>query len=514
MRMAQWFRSRINDLVRQYLHYHYRHIIYFKNQPVQAQQQWWNKIIKEGTFTSWGKQHGLHKIKSYDEFNRFVPINSYEDLKPHITKMMEGVPNVLWPGKISWYSKSSGTTDKSKYIPVSDENLRTCHIRSSWDSVAMIYAHHPELTLFADKTLLMGGSLTRLPEFPQAIVGDISAIMIQRMPFIGRPFFTPDLQTAILADWEEKIEAMVRILLHEPDLVMMGGVPSWTVVLIKKLLERSGQDNLLQLFPKLAAYMHGGTGFEPYREQFRNYIPKPGFIYQEIYNASEGYFAIQDQSYRQDLLLLLDNGIFYEFVPLDEWGSANPRAVPIQDVNLEQVYVMVITNNSGLWRYVPGDTVQFVSKQPFRIRISGRIKQFINVFGEELMVHNTEEALGRVCRSLQLKVNDYTVGPVFLTGRQKGAHQWIIEFETPPADLESFSKQLDQAIQELNSDYQAKRYKDMALENLKVNTVPPGTFLRWMRAKGSLGGQYKVPRLANDRKYVESILSMVDNQVF
>ena len=511
--MSQWVRNRINDLVRQYLHYHYRHISYFKTHPIQAQQQWWNKIIKKGAFTTWGKQHGLHKISNYTEFNRQIPINTYEDLKPYITNMMGGMPNVLWPGKITWYSKSAGTTDKSKYIPVSDENLQTCHIRSSWDAVAIIYSHQPDLTLFADKTLLMGGSLSRLPEFPQAMVGDISAIMIHRMPFIGKPFFTPDERTALLTDWEEKIEAMVRILLNEPDLVMLGGVPTWTVVLIKKLLEQSGHDNLLNLFPKLSAYMHGGTGFEPYREQFQNYIPKPGFIYQEIYNASEGYFAIQDIYNRQEMLLLLDHGIFYEFMPLEEWGTSAPRCIPLQEVELDQVYVMVMTNNSGLWRYVPGDTIRFVSTHPYRIRITGRIKQFINVFGEELMVHNAEEAMGRVCRTMHLKVNDYTVGPIFLNDRHKGAHQWVIEFETPPQNLEAFGQLLDQTIQELNSDYQAKRFKNMALENLKVNVVPSGTFLKWMRAKGSLGGQNKVPRLANDRRYVEAILGMLNNQM-
>lgn len=359
----------------------------------------------------------------------------------------------------------------------------------------------------------MGGSLSPFEGYPKTFRGDISAIMTHNMPWAGRPFFTPDFRTALMADFEQKMDRMSRIVAQEKDLVTLGGVPTWTVVLFRKVLELTGKSNLLEVWPNLQGYIHGGVSFTPYREQFKRFLPSDSISYQEIYNASEGYFALQDNFDKQEMMLLLDNGVYYEFIPMGEWDREYPKAIPLWEVQPGQDYAMLISTNSGLWRYKIGDTISFTSVNPYRIRITGRINQFINAFGEEVMVTNTDKALSLTCEAIPAEVYEYTVAPVYFRNGKKGGHQWLIEFVHPPANLNAFERLLDQNLQRINSDYEAKRYKDMALGRLRIKSLPKGTFVDWLRSKGKFGGQYKVPRLANHRDHVEDILRFLEEVV-
>ena len=499
-------------MVRRYLKRHHQRLDHVCRRPGQVQHSWFKYLVERGRSTAFGKEYGLRHIRNYETWQKEVPVFEYDSLKPYIQLMMEGHPDILWPGVVSWFAKSSGTTqDQSKFIPVSQENLKRCHIKGAWDSMSILYHNHPTARVFAEKTLILGGSLTTYEPYPQTMIGDVSAIMIDHMPWIGRPFFTPDFTTALLPDWEEKINKTVSVLLKDRRLTMIGGVPTWNIVLIRKLLEHTGATNMLELFPRLEVYVHGGVGFGPYRNQFQQYIPKPDFIYQEVYNASEGYFAVQDDYTRDDLLLLLDNGMFFEFIPREEWGIGTPVARQIHEIEVDKTYVLLVSNNSGLWRYVVGDLVHVTSLQPLRIKIAGRISQFINAFGEEVMIHNTDLALSRACSELSAVVTEYTVAPIYLTRSNQGAHQWIIEFEKRPDNLEQFAARLDQHLQAVNSDYKAKRQGDLALNPLSIESVPPGTFIRWMQKRGKVGGQHKIPRLANDRRYVDAILEYINS---
>lgn len=506
-----WFRGlrmQVNRGMAAYLRQRIRHINYYRRHPQEVQARWWQTLVEAGRWTRYGRQYGMDGIRQYRDFAERVPIVHYEDIKPYIVRSMLGERDVLWPGQTRWYAKSSGTTgDKSKFIPVTRDNLRTCHIKGTWDTMSIYYQHHPQARLFALKSLLMGGSLDTFRENPATRFGDISAIMIEHMPWMGRPFFTPDFQTALLKEWETKIERMARITAREKDMAMIGGVPTWTVVLIRRILELTGARDMSEIWPNLEVYIHGGVSFTPYREIFQTFFPQ-GIRYQEIYNATEGYFGIQENEQRPDLLLLLDNGIFYEFLPMEEWEKPDPVAIPLEDVRAGVHYAPVITTNAGLWRYVPGDTIQFTDTRPYRFRITGRTRQFINAFGEEVMIANTDEALALTCRQFDAVVAEYTVAPFYLGVKGKGSHEWLIEFEKSPVDLERFARALDVHLQRLNSDYEAKRYRDIALENLRITTLPAGSFINWMRRKGKLGGQHKVPRLSNNRQYVDELLEM------
>lgn len=475
-----------------------------RHKPYQAQDQWFTKLIQMAKGTEYGKRYGFSTIKSYQDFARQVPVVSYEDIMPEIKKMMHGQKDVLWPGYVKWYSKSSGTTsEKSKFIPVPSQNLRQCHIQGSWDSMSILYHHRPDAQNFAKKSLVMGGSVSRFDPYPKTRIGDVSAVMLYNMPVIGRPFYTPDFETALLDDWEEKIERMTNITRHE-DVVMIGGVPTWTVVLINRILEKTGKDNMLEVWPNAMAYLHGGVGFDPYREQFKKYFPDKNFIYQEIYNASEGFIGIQDDQSVNSLLLLSDNAMFFEFE-----NMRNGEVVPLEGVQPGINYSLIMSTNSGLWRYRIGDTVTFDSVLPHRFKITGRTQQYINVFGEEVMIANTDQALAKTCIEMDAKAEEYTVAPIFMDDQNKGGHEWIIEFSDMPSDLKKFARVLDLNLQKLNTDYQAKRSYDLALEELQLTTVAPGTFHNWMRSRGKYGGQHKVPRLSNSRKYVDQILSYV-----
>lgn len=494
----------VNKIVKQYLDYRYRRIERMRHKPYQAQDQWFTKLIQMAKDTEYGKRYGFSDIRSYQDFARQVPVVSYEDIMPEIKKMMHGQKDVLWPGYVKWYSKSSGTTsEKSKFIPVPSQNLRQCHIQGSWDSMSVLYHHRPDAQNFAKKSLVMGGSVSRFDPYPKTRIGDVSAVMLYNMPVIGRPFYTPDFETALLDDWEEKIERMTNITRHE-DVVMIGGVPTWTVVLINRILEKTGKDNMLEVWPNAMAYLHGGVGFDPYREQFKKYFPDKNFIYQEIYNASEGFIGIQDDQSVNSLLLLSDNAMFFEFE-----NMRNGEVVPLEGVQPGINYSLIMSTNSGLWRYRIGDTVTFDSVLPHRFKITGRTQQYINVFGEEVMIANTDQALAKTCIEMDAKAEEYTVAPIFMDDQNKGGHEWIIEFSDMPSDLKKFARVLDLNLQKLNTDYQAKRSHSLALQELQLTTVAPGTFHKWMRSRGKYGGQHKVPRLSNSRKYVDQILSYV-----
>ena len=477
--------------------------------PHKVQKRKFEYLIGKAANTEWGQKYNYSSINKPEEFRKQVPISEYEDIEKYIIRMMDGAYNVLWPGFVNWYAKSSGTTNsKSKFIPVPKENLRRCHIKGSWDVVTMLYNGRSDSRIFEKKNLVMGGSLTNYENNPMTTYGDISAIMLYNMPIVGRPFYTPDFRTALMHNWDEKIDRMVELCTREP-VTMFGGVPSWTIVLFRKILEATGKDNILEVWPDVMVYVHGGVGFEPYRSQFESFIPSDDFTFMEVYNASEGYFAIQNDFQSNDMLLLLDNGIYYEFLPMSEYGKENARAIGLEEVELGQNYAMVISTNAGLWRYMIGDTVEFTSISPFKIKITGRTKHFINAFGEEVMVSNTDQALAKTCNEFSVKARDYTVAPVFFKGKSKARHQWLIEFEHDPHDIKSFREKLDKNLQALNSDYEAKRFKNMALENLTIDILPKFTFYKWMERRGKIGGQHKVPRLSNDRKYVDDILNFI-----
>ena len=479
--------------------------------PHEVQEKLFHQLISAGKFTKWGKKYDYQSIKTQHQFAERIPIQDYETLKPYINRMMHGEKNVLWNGRTKWFSKSSGTTsDKSKFIPISHENLKSCHIRGTWDTMTIMYHNKPDARQFELKSLLMGGNLTPFEPYPKTLFGDVSAIMINRMPWVARPFFTPDMETALMPDFEEKIEKMAMLLSDEKDLVMIGGVPTWTVVLIRRILELKKADNLLEIWPNLEAYIHGGVSFTPFRDQFEQFYPSDDIIYKEIYNASEGYFAIQFEKDDDDLLLLLDNGIYYEFIPMMEWDKEDKKAIPLSEVIPGVNYAMIISNNAGLWRYMPGDTVMFTSTNPYKIQITGRTKQFVNAFGEEVMVSNTDKAIARTCKEMEAVVLEYMVAPIYFKGNEKGGHEWIIEFEKEPNNLDGFIKLLDENLQQINSDYEAKRYNNMALEQLTMRKVPRHTFVNWLRSKGKFGGQNKVPRLANHRDHVDDLIAYLE----
>ena len=351
-------------------------------------------LIKSAQFTEWGRKFDYKSIRSEEDFANRVPIQDYESLKPFIERMMFGEKDVLWHGETRWFSKSSGTTSaKSKYIPVSNQNLQQCHIKGTWDTMSIIYNQLPNAKQFQLKTLLMGGALETVEGNPRAQFGDVSAIMIQHMPQIARPFFTPDFTTALHPNFEEKLDIMTKMLSEEKDMVMIGGVPTWLIVLFRKILEHTGKQNMLEIWPNLQVYTHGGVSFEPYREQFKNFFPSDEINYFEIYNASEGFFAMQHDIYDKDMLLLMDSGVYYEFLPQSEWYKEDKKALPLKDVVVGENYAMVISTSSGLWRYITGDTIIFTSTYPYKIKITGRINQFVNAFGEEVIVENTIEAL-------------------------------------------------------------------------------------------------------------------------
>ena len=481
----------------------------FMKYPDEVQEEWFGWLINDAVGTQWGKKYDYRSIENINQFKERVPVQNYDTLKPYIEKMLNGEQNVLWPSEIKWFAKSSGTTsDRSKFIPVSEESLEDCHFRGGKDMLAIYCNNRPDAKMFTGKSLVLGGSHQINQLSPDSFYGDLSAVIIKNLPFWAEMLRTPDMSIALMDNYEEKIEKMAHATLCE-NVTNIAGVPTWTIVLAKRVLEITGKSNLMEVWPNLELYVHGAVNFEPYREQFKRLIDNPNMYYLETYNASEGFFGIQDQSDSSDLLLMLDYGIFYEFIPMEEVDREFPETVSLSEVELGKNYAMVISTNAGLWRYMIGDTVSFTTKNPYRLKITGRTKHFINAFGEEVIIDNAEKALSKACADTGAQIKDYTACPIYFSGDEMGAHEWIIEFERKPKEFERFIDILDNTLREVNSDYDAKRFKDMALRRPKVHIAPNNLFYNWLKAKGKLGGQHKVPRLANERKYVDELLEMM-----
>jgi len=479
----------------------------FMKYPHEVQEELLLQLIKTAEGTVLGKQYDFASVKSYATFASRVPIVTYEEIEPLIEQSRKGMQNIFWPSYIKWFAKSSGTTNaKSKFIPVSNESLEGCHYKAGKDLLSLYLNNNEDSQLFVGKSLRLGGS-KELYQDNHTIFGDLSAILIDNMPFWAEFSSTPSSKVSLMSNWEVKLDAIIQESIQE-NVTSLAGVPSWMLVLLQRVLETTGKPNLLEIWPNTEVYFHGGVSFEPYKAQYQKLFPKSDFNYYEIYNASEGFFAIQDLNDSSDLLLMLDYGIFYEFIPMDTFGTSNEKAIPLWEVEIGKNYAMVITTNSGLWRYLIGDTVRFTSIHPYRIRVTGRTKHHINVFGEELMVENTEAALAKTCKKLNCSLKDYTVAPIFMEGKQKGAHEWVVEFNQAPENYQEFSELLDQHLQEVNSDYEAKRFNNMTLNPLQLRVARTNLFYDWLKQKDKLGGQNKIPRLSNERTYLEELLSM------
>ncbi|GAB3014216.1 GH3 auxin-responsive promoter family protein [Niabella terrae] len=479
----------------------------WRSHPIDSQREVIQNLVTSAQYTEFGRKYGFSKIFNIRDFKKAVPISQYEDLKPYIDRTMAGEQHLLWNSPVSWFAKSSGTTsDKSKFIPVSEESMEDGHYKAAKDVLTMYYTHHPNSTMLTGKGLVLGGSHTINPLNEAAQYGDLSAVLLQNSPFWGHWLRTPTLEIALMDEWETKLEKMARQTLNE-NVTSISGVPTWTLVLFKRLLEITGKDSISEIWPSLELYMHGGVAFGPYREQFARIIGKP-IYYLETYNASEGFFAANEKPGEDGMLLFTDHGIFMEFMPMSEYGKDMPQTIGLKDVELDTNYALVISTNGGLWRYLLGDTIKFVSLDPFKIIVSGRVKHFINAFGEELIVDNSDKAISEAANNTGAIVNDYTAAPVYFSQNDNGAHEWLIEFEKLPEDLELFVRELDTSLQHQNSDYEAKRYRDIALRLPMVRPLPKGSFNKWLQLKGKLGGQHKVPRLNNDRKFVEEILDL------
>lgn len=479
----------------------------WKNNPLDAQREVLQDLVTSAQYTEFGRKYNFSQLFNVKAFKQAVPIHEYEDIKPYIERIMQGEQNILWNTPIYWFAKSSGTTsDKSKFIPISEESLQDGHYKASKDVLSLYYQFNPDSALLTGKGLVIGGSHNINPMNTDAQYGDLSAVLLQNSPFWGHWLRTPDLSIALMDEWENKIEKLAESTIKE-NVTSISGVPTWTLVLFKRILEITGKQTMAEVWPSLELYMHGGVSFTPYKEQFQKLIGKK-INYLEMYNASEGFFAAQDTPGDEGMLLFTDHGIFMEFMPVSEYGKKDPQTISLQDVEIGKNYALIISTNGGLWRYLVGDTVQFTSLQPYRVKVSGRLKHYMNAFGEEVIVDNSDKAIAMACERTGAIVNDYTAAPVYFSDSANGAHEWLIEFEKEPRDLAAFTHELDTALKSINSDYEAKRHKSIALGLPVIHALRKGAFTEWLRQRGKLGGQHKVPRLSNERKYVEEILQL------
>ena len=471
-----------------------------------------SSLLNRAKDTEYGRKHIFDTMHSYDDFVKTVPVNTYEELKGDIDRMRHGESDILWPGRVKWYAKSSGTTnDKSKFIPVSPEGLKRVHYQGGSDAVALYLRNNPKSRMFDGKGLILGGSHSPNYNLPGSLVGDLSAILIENINPVVNLFRVPKKETALLSDFEEKRDRIAHEAMKK-NVTNLSGVPSWMLSVLNRVMELSGKTHLEEVWPNLEVFFHGGVAFTPYREQYQQLITSPRMHYMETYNASEGFFGLQDDPADKSMLLMLDYDVFYEFIPMDEFDKEHPIVLPLWAVEKDKNYAMVISTSCGLWRYMIGDTVRFTSTNPYKFIISGRTKHFINAFGEELIVDNAEQGLAYACQQTGAQVLEYTAAPVFMDANAKCRHQWLIEFSVPPKDLQEFSDLLDRKLQELNSDYEAKRYKDITLQHLEIIEARSGLFNDWLKSKGKLGGQHKVPRLSNSREYIEQLLYLMKNE--
>lgn len=498
----------ITKLVRPFLCHRAKAIAKYATETEAIQNRVLAKLLKTASHTEWGKEHDFKNIRNYNDFASHVGVQDYETLKGYIDRMRHGESDVLWKGGCRWYAKSSGTTnDKSKFIPVTSQGLQQVHYKGGADVVALYLQNNPQSRMFSGKGLILGGSHAPNFNLPNALVGDLSAILIENVnPFVNY-VRVPDKSIALLSDFEEKMDKIARATANV-NVTNLSGVPSWMMAVLKHMLDITGKNSVEELWPNLEVFFHGGVAFTPYREQYLQMIRKPDMKYMETYNASEGFFGIQNDPADPAMLLMIDYDVFYEFIPFDELGSPNPTVVPLWGVEVGKNYAMLISTSCGLWRYMIGDTVRFTSKDPYKIVITGRTKHFINAFGEELVVDNAEQGLKKACLETGAQVNEYTAAPVFMDADARCRHQWLIEFSKRPNSLERFAEILDTTLQQINSDYEAKRYKNITLQPLEIIEARAGLFNDWLKSKGKLGGQHKVPRLSNSRQYIEELILM------
>jgi hypothetical protein len=480
----------------------------FKKHPHEVQREVLFELLDKASNTEFGLKYNFKTIHSEKEFSERIPIQTYDDIKPTVERMMLGEKNLLWPGETKWFAKSSGTTnEKSKFIPVSKDSLEDVHIRGGRDVLALYLKNNPDSGILSGKALTLGGSHKVSNYNNNCYYGDLSAIIIENIPFWTDFYRTPSTEISLIEEFEEKLDKIIEYSLDE-NVTSFAGVPSWYLVLLKKVLEVTGKENILEVWPNLEVFTHGGVNFEPYREQYQKLIPGTQMRYMETYNASEGFFGIQDEPDKKDMLLILDYGIYYEFIAMDDFWSGTLKTTRLENIELGKNYAMVISTNGGLWRYLIGDTIRFTSKYPYKFMITGRTKHFINAFGEEVIIDNAEKAFNIACQRTIAVILEFTGGPVYMKDNQKGAHEWVIEFEKEPDDLDHFIQIFDGALKTINSDYEAKRHKNLSLELPHVVVAKKGLFYEWMRIRGKVGGQNKIPRLANDRQYLDQLIEL------
>ena len=501
----------VNSVMAWFMKQRIQEVEHFMNNPHEVQEQLFHSLIGKAAATEAGKKWGFSDIKSVREYQNRVPVHTYEELKPYIDRMMKGEQNILWPGKPEWFAKSSGTTSsRSKFIPVSEEALEDCHYKGGKDLLSIYVNNYPETKFFSGKALAIGGShqINELDNGGGSKYGDVSAVIMANLPFWARMLRSPSLETALMSDWDAKIERMAEETSKE-NITNISGIPTWTIVLIERILEIKGAKNILEVWPNLEVFIHGAVAFTPYEQLFKKLIPSPNMRYMEVYNATEGFFGIQDQTDSKEMLLMLDYGVYYEFIDMADIDSAEPPVLTLDQVKEGRNYAMLLTTNAGLWRYNIGDTVKFTSVNPYRIKITGRTKHFINAFGEEVVIENAEKAIAEACRQTGAEIDNFTAAPKYFGDYNRGSHEWIIEFVREPESMGRFTQILDSTLREVNSDYDAKRYNDMVLQQLHIHPAPKGTFHQWMKKRGKLGGQNKVPRLSNNREYIDEILALM-----
>ncbi len=501
----------INSLVSWYLKKRVPAIEKMMDKPHAVQEEQLMKLLRNAEKTEFGNIYDFKSINDYEAFRSRIPVVNYDGFKHNIERLMQGEQNIIWPSEVYWFAKSSGTTsDKSKFIPVTYESLDECHFQGGKDALLFYLLQNPNSNIFDGKGLIIGGSNTVNKMSNESFYGDLSAVMMQNMPFWAHFLRTPDLSIALMDNWDEKVQKMALSTLYE-NVTNMSGVPTWTIVLIEKLFELSGKNNVMDIWPNLELYVHGGVSFTPYQQKFKNLIRSSNVNYVETYNASEGFIGLQDNLKNNSLLLMLDYGIFFEFMPMSEYGKESPKCLSIAEVKKDETYALIISTNAGLWRYIIGDTIKFTELKPYRFKITGRTKHFINAFGEELMIENADYAINKACERTHASISDYTAAPIYFSANtsQKGGHEWLIEFDKEPVNINAFANELDQALKQSNSDYEAKRYMDMAMQKPIVKSMAKGTFRKWLQYKKKLGGQHKIPRLSNNREVIEEVLKMV-----
>ena len=478
----------------------------FVKYPIDVQNEELKKLVQQAKNTEFGKKYDFSSIDNYQTFSERVPSFTYEEFFPTIKKTINGKQNIFWSENIKWFAQSSGTTNsKSKFIPVSNSSLDNCHFKGGKDMLCLYLNNNENSNMFLGKSLRLGGS-RKIYENNDNYFGDLSAILIDNLPIWAELISTPNNEISLMDKWDEKIDAIIKGTLQE-DVRSLAGVPSWMLTLMNKLLKTTGNKYIDDIWQNLEVYFHGGVSFKPYRNEFNNIISNKDFKYYEVYNASEGFFGIQDTNDGRDLLLMLDYGVFYEFIEVSEMEKSE-KIIDLSQVQTGVNYAMLITTNSGLWRYKIGDTIQFTSLNPFRIIISGRTKHFINAFGEEVIIDNVEKALEKVITKHQCKIVDYTVAPRFMRSGKKGNHDWIIEFSKEPKSIDNFMSDLDLSIQQNNTDYKAKRFKNITLDKPILHMARENLFYDWLKSKNKVGGQNKIPRLSNDRSFFEELIRM------